>query len=672
MLILGAGLFIYAQVAGFDFVYYDDDEYIFNNPQVQRGLTAENIVWAFHSLVSKHWHPVTWLSHMLDVQLFGLNPAGHHLMSLGLHLLTVLLLFRFLLITTGDRIPALIASLLLAVHPLHVENVAWVADRKDLLCALFWMVTLNAYAGYVQNSGFLRYMAVLLAFCLAALSKSMALTLPLVLILLDVWPLQRYTPGHRSKTSDSGGNDRHVFGWLLAEKMPFLVISTAVGLVTLHALNAFKGRSIPSFVPAIDMRVSQGISAYLEYLIHLVYPVNLISPYQVSIQTYYWKPVVSSFVVLFITVAAIRLYRRHAYLAVGWAWYLVTLLPVAGFHGPIRIADRYAYLTLIGIYIILAWGGAAVSRLQPHLQKPLLILSGIFIGILAVLAYHQTFYWKNTLSLFQHTLAVDPSIALAHSNLGVYHQDYGQIDTAIRYQSEAIRLAPSRPEYRYNLGVHYLHKQDYRLAKQYFEQANELRPGDLAALSNLGLCQLQLGEFEPARRSLEQALQIEPYHLHSYNHLGRYYLLTGNRSAAEAIFRRILRAFPDNGDALANLAGTLASGGAYLEAENYFRKAIAAKPVRPGYYFGLAALLTRQKKFSEAASLREKGLVKEPRNARQHYYVAVDYFFSNDIRNAEKHLAKAKELKFPGVESMFEQNLIRARANISKRLVEGN
>lgn len=668
-LIIGAGLLIYAQVAGFDFVYYDDDEYIFNNPQVKRGLTAENLGWALTALVSKHWHPVTWLSHMLDVQLFGLNPAGHHLMNLGLHLLTALLLYRFLLITTEDRVPALVAALLLTVHPLHVENVAWVADRKDLLCALFWMVTLNAYAEYVRRPSLLGYMGVLLAFCMAALSKSMALTLPLVLILMDVWPLQRYglTASRFKKESRQAQTGPIGFRRLFSEKILFFALSFAFGLVTLYALNSKSGSTVPAVLPNIDLRLFQGVSAYLEYLVQLIYPTQLITPYQVSIQVPLWKPVLSGFVILLTTAAAIRLFRRFPYFTVGWAWYLVTLLPVAGFHGPIRIADRYAYIPLIGIYMLLSWCFATVFRQQPRLKRPLLILVAASIGTLSVLAYQQTAYWKNTLALFQHTLAVDARIAVAHSNLGVYYQDHDQLDVAIRHQMEAVKLAPERPEYHYNLGVHHLHRQDYRQARQHFARATALGTDYVAALSNLGLCHLQMGELKTARKVFEKVLASDPDHLHTNNHLGRYYLRKGDLQTAEIQFRRMLRTHPENGDVLANLASTLAAGNNFEMAEHYFRKAIGSAPVKPGYYYGLAAVLTHQKKFSDAAGLRLKGLAQDPQNGRQHYFIAVDYYFSNDFQNSEKHLSIAKELKYAGVESMFEQNLDRARAGATKQ-----
>ncbi|MFH1980812.1 MAG: tetratricopeptide repeat protein [Pseudomonadota bacterium] len=658
-LIAGIAILVYAQVYRFDFVYYDDDEYVFRNPQVISGLTPESVSWALTALVSKHWHPLTWLSHMLDVELFGLNPAGHHLVNLLLHLSTALLLFGFLVRTTGERVPALLVALVWTVHPLHVENVAWVADRKDLLCALFWMTALNAYAAYVKSPGGLRYAVVLLAFCLSLLAKSMAVTLPLVLLLLDFWPLQRHEAAHPGQAVGAGSRAaRSGLGWLVFEKIPLFAISAAVGLVTLHALKAqhvYSPLLLPSTAPLV-----QGMTAFSVYLAGLVYPVGLITPYPVSAQITYWKPALSGALVLLATVGVLHRSRQHPYLALGWGWYLVTLLPVAGFYGPLRVADRYAYIPLIGIYILLFWSGAAAYRRWPRVKTPLLFTASVLVGMLAVIAHQQTAHWKNTLTLFQHTLDVNPSSSIARSNMGIYLHEHGRIDDAIRFHQEAAALAPHKPEYHYNLGLAHLYKQDFAKALSSFTRTTGLRPGYVAAMSNQGLCLLQLGKMEQARQVFEQVLTIDPDDIYANNHLGRYYFLQGNLSAAEAHLRKVLSVQPDRADALGNLAGTLAAGGDYTSAERFYREAIRIAPQAPGYYFGLARLLTVRKSYKEAADLRQKGLDRDPHNAEQHYFLAVDYYFAGDFVSAGKHLQSAKAMSYPGVENLFDQELTRA------------
>lgn len=670
LLIIASGILVYAQVYRFEFVYFDDNEYITQNTQVQSGLTFESFKWAFTALVSKHWHPVTWLSHMLDVELFGMHPAGHHLVNLGLHLMTALLLFGFLVKTTGQQIPSLLVALLLTVHPLHVENVSWVADRKDLLCAFFWMVTLHAYAIYTQRPGFWRYTAVLTAFVMAVLSKSMAVTLPVVLLLLDFWPLGRFKHANSDQNAVKEPIGRSILFRLFFEKVPLLLISTVVGLASFYAIVATR-----IFTPLLlntEAHAHQGASAYLVYLSKMLYPVDLATPYPATARVTYWLSIISTVSILFISYLVIRWYRRHPYLLVGWFWYLIVLFPVAGFIGPLRIADRYGYLSLIGIYIFLSWGPAALYARWPRLKKPYHLAIAIWIVVLAVLALQQAGHWQNTLTLFRNTLAVNPSSSIARSNLGIYWQDQGNLEKAIRYQQEAVKLAPHKPEYHYNLGVAFIHKERYKDALSHFTRANGLRPGYVAALSNSGLCLLHLGRLDEARREFERVLAIEPDHYHTNNHLGRYYLMTGNYANAETQFRRVVSAHPGRSNGLANLAKALAAQGKFNEAESFYRKALRQAPDKAGYYFGLAGVFTRTKQYEKAADLRLKGLAQNPHNAAQHYFLSVDYYFSGNFTAARTFLEKAKQMAYPGVELLYEQRLMRALSQTPQPSSGGN
>ncbi len=657
LLIIGAGTLVYVQVNRFDFVFFDDNEYVFQNSQVLKGLTTDSIRWAFTTLQSKHWHPVTWLSHMLDVELFELNPAGHHLMNLGLHLLTACLLFRFLFRATGEFVPTLLLALAFTVHPLHVENVAWVASRKDLLCALFWVITLNAYLSYVQNPCIKRYTLVLFTFCLAAMAKSMAVTLPLVLLLLDFWPLSRPAGAapFPQKTIDPG---KRSLGWLAIEKLPFLAISMLVGLLTLHALHS-QYIHTPAQLP-IGTSWVQGPKAYLVYLAKLVYPVDLITPYPLAIRISFWVPAFCGALAILITAVTIYYRRLHPYLLVGWAWYLVTLAPVSGFFGPPRIANRYPYIPLIGIYILLFFGGAAIARHWPRLKKPLLITAIVFIGLWSSLASRQAGTWRDTLTLFRHTLAVNPYSSIAHVNIGIYHYSKNRIDEAIRHQAEAVKLVPLKAEYHYNLGISLLKKRKYQTALDHFTTATRLRPDYYSAMSNRGLCLMQLGRLEAARIEFERVISGKPDHAHTHNHLGRLYAIGGSLSKAEKHFRKAISANQNYGDALANLAATLATRGQHDRAENYYRKAIHNAPDNPDYYFGLANLLTSQKKFKAAAETRILGLTRSPGSAEQQYFLAVDHYFTGDLELARQHLLQAKRMGYAEIEKLFEEKLARA------------
>jgi len=670
LLLVAGSVLVYAQVSHFEFVYFDDNEYVTQNSQVQAGLTIDGVKWAFTALVSKHWHPVTWLSHMLDVELFGLDPAGHHLVNLGLHLLTVLLFFGFLAKTTGQQTPALVAALLLTVHPLHVENVAWVADRKDLLCAFFWMLTLHAYASYTQRPGIWRYATVLLAFGLAVLSKSMALTLPIVLLLLDIWPLRRLAHQGPDSTSTQAPAGHSILFRLFIEKVPLLVVSIAIGLTSFYAIMA--ARIFTPLLLHTEAHAHQGASAYLVYLVKLVYPARLATPYPATMQVTYWLSIVSTVVILLMSYLVIRWYRRHPYLLVGWFWYLVVLFPVAGFVGPLRIADRYGYLSLIGIYILISWGATALCARWPRLRTPYYLGVSVWIIILTLLAYQQTGHWQNTMTLFRNTLAVNPDSSIARSNIGIYLQDQGRLDEAIRYQQEAVGLAPHKPEFHYNLGVALIHKQRYAEALVHFTRASSLRPGYVAALSNRGLCLLHIGQLEEARREFERVLALEPDHYHTNNNLGRYYLMTGNYPKAENLFRRVASIHPERSNGLANLANALAAQGKSKEAAAFYRQAIGQSPDKAGYYFSLAGMYTLTNQYAEAADLRLKGLARDPHNAAQHYFLSVDYYFSGNFAAARKYLEKAKQMAYSGVEQVYEQRLRQAISRTPPQAPDGN
>ncbi len=656
LLILGTGILVYAQVHNFEFIYFDDDEYIFHNQHVVTGLTAENLTWAFTTTLSKHWHPLTWLSHMLDAELFGLNPAGHHLMNLGLHLLTAMLLFWFLERTTSEPGLALLVALGFTLHPLHVENVAWVANRKDLLCALFWMITLNAYAWYVKNPGLRRYLAALLAFSLATLTKSMAVTLPLVLLLLDVWPLKRSVGLQHCDPDTDKRIHQSTIVRLFVEKAPFLAVSLVIGLVTLHAIQA---RQYHTPIPlAAGASLALGMKAYLAYLAKLFYPVDLITPYPLVIPGDLWLTfLLHGAFILVITTVAIRFHRCHPYVMVGWGWYLLTLLPVAGFLGPPRLANRYAYIPLIGIYILLAWGTRAGCRRWPCLKLPLLVMVIALTGLWAGITLQQTGTWRNTLTLFQHTLEINPQSSVANVNVGAYMFSLNHVDAAIQYQQKAVELAPYKPEYRYNLGVSYLKKKDYAAALSLFNKATQMRSDYIPAMSNRGLCLLHLGKLQTARREFEKVLALQPDHTRTHNRLGHYYVLQGDLAAAENQFRQAISMDPEYGDALANLAGALAAGGAHSKGEHYYLEAIRVAPENSAYYFGLANLLAYQNKFEEAAKARHQGLGLDPDSAEQHYFMAVDNYFTGDLRLARQYLKQAKKLGYQKVEKLFEEKL---------------
>ncbi|HEY6839310.1 MAG TPA: tetratricopeptide repeat protein, partial [Geobacteraceae bacterium] len=402
----------------------------------------EGLTYAF-TFAAGNWHPLTWLSHMLDVELFGLDPRGHHGVNLLLHTATTLLLCLFLLKTTGKPWRSLTVALLFSLHPLHVESVAWVAERKDLLCAFFWFATLLAYERYVRSPAVGRYLVVLVSFALALLSKPMAVTLPLVLFLVDYWPLDR-------RGVDAPSRRR-----IVTEKLPLLVLSAASTVVTWFAQQTL-GNVVASS-PLLS--AGNAVISYLRYLARMVYPRDLaiIYPFDASLVTLP-KVVGSLLVLVALSWCVWRWRRRFPFLVTGWLWYLVTLLPVIGFVriGYHAMADRYTYLPLVGVFMALVWGGAHVAERFRRVRLPLAVATGLALSLLAFLTVGQLRLWRDSVTLFSHTVAVTKDNFIAHNNLGTALREREEYAAAIYHYRESARLRPDIPNAFNNLGSIYI------------------------------------------------------------------------------------------------------------------------------------------------------------------------------------------------------------------------
>jgi hypothetical protein len=348
---------VYYQVNTFDFVHYDTDKYVFNNISVKAGLTAKGISWAFTTTYFSNWHPLTWLSYMLDVHLYGLNPRTHHLTSLLLHIANALLLFGVLRRMTGDLWRCSCVEAFFALHPLHVESVAWVAERKDVLSTLFGLLTLGFHLRYVKYHGIGRYLLVLLFFILGLMAKPMIVTLPFVLLLLDYWPLQRFQFPIINKVNNAPTQQIDTIFFLVLEKLPLFIIATGSCLVTLYAQMA--GRSVASIDTfPLKLRISNALISYLGYIVKMIWPVKLAAIYPYNWELPVWQIWAASFFITGISWLSIKWYQSKPWFLLGWLWYLGTLVPVIGLVqvGMQPMADRYTYIPLIGIFIIIAWG----------------------------------------------------------------------------------------------------------------------------------------------------------------------------------------------------------------------------------------------------------------------------------------------------------------------------
>ena len=508
------------------FINYDDVAYVTENPQVQGGLSRAGFLWAFSATTAGYWHPLTWLSHMLDWQLFGANPQGHHLSSLLFHVVNTLLLFLVMVRLTRRLWPSALVAALFAIHPLHVESVAWASERKDVLSAFFWLLTMWAYLRYVERPGTWRYLPVMVFFVLGLMAKPMVVTEPFVLLLLDYWPLGRWpqTPavtgerGKRKGQAVPAPEPRRAAYRLLWEKVPLLALAAI--LVPITIIMQKKAWAV------IDMellpfwaRMANALVAYVNYLVKMLWPLNLaifyphpLSGLPYSLGLAWWQIGGAGLILVGITILALRWGRRFPYLPVGWFWYLGTLMPVIGLvqAGGQAMADRFTYIPLIGIFIILAFGGADLAAAR--LRRRAVLTASFSLALLAclILTWRQVGYWKDSESIFSHALAVTENNFLAYANLGLAFDEMGRRDEAMAMFYQALKLNPKMHDICNILGVDLAERGDIAAAIPLFQQAICVWPDLDQAYYNLGMAYLRQGRVKEAREMLEMTLKKNP------------------------------------------------------------------------------------------------------------------------------------------------------------------
>lgn len=483
-------LAVFSPVAWHDFINYDDDVFVYANPNITSGLTLASMRWAFTTAHEVNWIPLTWMSHMLDIQLFGLNAGGHHLVNLLLHAASSGVLYVFLKRVTGTPWRSAVVAILFALHPLHVESVAWVAERKDVLSAFFGMLTLLAYARYSETPGAGRYLATLLLFLLGLLSKPMLVSLPIVLLLLDYWPLGRMSiPAEGGAATQRPGALR-----LLVEKLPFFALSACSSVIT-YLVQQSEGELSQGYT--LLSRAGKACIAYVTYLYKMIWPVDLAVLYPFPKYPPSSAKILTCLVILLVISAAVLwLKQRCPYLVTGWAWYIVTLLPVIGLIqiGQHSIADRYTYVPLIGIFIMVAWGVPQLLEGWPARGVILGGISAVILGAMIVLTSLQLRYWQNGFTMFSHTVAVTEDNWVAQNNLGLIYLKEGKTDDAIRLFNASIKAKPSYVLAHLNLGIAYLSTNDLAAAADSFRWALQFDPRTPQAHYCLGQIHLLRGE----------------------------------------------------------------------------------------------------------------------------------------------------------------------------------
>jgi len=505
--IAAATLVTYAPVVGNGFVDYDDNDIYVGDPHVHEGLSRESLAWAF-SAGHSYWHPLTWISHMLDCELFGLQPAGHHRTSLLIHTASAVLLFLTLRFLTGATWPSVLVAALFALHPLNVESVAWVSERKNVLSAFFSILALAAYGAYARRPGPVRYLVLAAVVLAALLSKPMAVTLPLVLLLLDFWPLGRL--------------GRVSLGRLVLEKLPLLLLSALASLLTIQSQREM-GALIPMDRIPAGVRAANALVSYVAYVSKMLWPARLAAFYPLR-ETGLPLGLVAAAAVCLLGVTAVVAWRarREPYLAVGWFWYLGTLVPVIGIVqvGSQAMADRYAYVPLIGLFIAIAWGGAALLSRHPAARPAVGVVTVAILLALAVRTRQQVGVWHDSLSLFSSSVRAVPDSWLAHYNLGDALSAGGRFGEAEAELRETIRLKPRFARAHNNLGMAIDSQGRTEEALASYAEAVRLKPDMAEAHNNLGAAYSSLGRYEDGVLAFREAIRLRPDFAEAQHNLG--------------------------------------------------------------------------------------------------------------------------------------------------------
>jgi tetratricopeptide (TPR) repeat protein len=612
-----ATVVVYLPVRHHEFVEFDDGKLVTENPNLQDGLTWRSVRWALTAGLTHadrnadYWRPLSFLSHAVDIELFGLRPAGHHLMNVGIHAAAAVALFLVLQSMTHAPWRCALVAALFALHPLRVESVAWAAERKDVLSGLFFMLTLGAYVGYVRHPFSLaRYLAVALWFALGLMSKSMVVTLPFVLLLLDYWPLGR------TRWAEPVVAGNHVTmppGQLLREKLPLFALAAASGLVT------FRGRAVPDEIGLLAkiplaMRIGNALLSYGRYIGKVFWPTGLavFYPLHPGLST---AAVMGAGVGLVgVTAAVIWGARRRPWLVTGWFWYLGMLVPVIGVlqGAGESMADRFTYLPSVGLFIMLCWSVPRRAMERRISEVITCVVAAAVLTVCAALSRVQLGYWKDSETLFRHALDVTRDNWLAHNNLGAALERAGRVQEAMTQWEQTLRIKPDDAKAYYNLGVALWRTGKVQEAMTQWEQALRIKPDYAKAHYNLGNALLQAGNVKEAIGHYVQALRIKPDYVEAHYNLGIALEQAGRIPEAIEHLQQALRIKPDYAEAHYNLGTTLGQAGRIPEAIEHLEQALRIKPDYAEAHYNLGNALGLAGRIPEAIAQYEQALRIKP------------------------------------------------------------
>jgi tetratricopeptide (TPR) repeat protein len=640
---------VFAPIRTYGFVPWDDPLYVTQNPHVLAGLTARGVVWALTTGEQFYWHPLTWLTHMLDVQVYGLTAGGHHVTNLLLHLMSMLLLFGALQRMTGSIGRSAFVAALFAIHPLHVESVAWVAERKDVLSGFFFMLTIWTYVSYARMPGVRRYLLVLLCFVLALMSKPMVVTLPFVLLLLDVWPLGRL---RRVRIRDQGsGNEPSGVTWraLVREKLPLIALGVAASAMTfVNQLRAGSMRTLGGF--PFGLRLANAVVSYVTYIVDMVWPAGLAAYYP-----YPTSPPASWIVLsallgivlasVFVTWAA----GRRPYLAVGWFWYLGTLLPVIGLIqvGTQARADRFTYIPLIGLFVMAAWGIPDLLARGRRARNALVAAGLIVILAFATVARAQVRYWKDGFSLWERAAAVTTGNQQAYASLGQLLEEQGRADGAIAKYREACRFMQEASGLHTRIGTLLMQQGKAGEANAEFLLALKTQPNNAVAHYNVALALDAQGKASEALEQYRVAVRCQPESAVAHHGLGTALDRQGRTSEGIDELAEAVRIRPDWTLARNSLALALARQGRLDEAIREALEVVRLEPSNAEWHSNLSVIFSQRGDTKEAIEQLELALGLNPQHpeaAMWHYNLAAMFDRLGDKARVVEHLQAALQL----------------------------
>jgi tetratricopeptide (TPR) repeat protein len=661
LLLIVTTLAVFGQVRNFDFVEYDDPDYVANNRHVKMGLTRDSVIWAFTTSHTGYWHPLTWLSLVLDFELYGLKAGGYHATNLLFHLLNTLLLFLVLKRSTGGLWRSGFVAALFALHPLRVESVAWIAERKDVLSTFFWMLTMWAYVRYAERRSPYRYLLGLLCFALGLMAKPMVVTLPFVLLLLDYWPLDRFKrekldgAGSQQIASPIDSNRRRLSATLLLwEKVPFFILAAACSVVTFLGGQSEGAVESLDWLP-INVRLANALVSYIRYIGKMIWPQHLTVLYLHPGHTLpLWQVAMASVLLTALTIVVIWGARhRHRYLVTGWLWYLGTLVPVIGLVqvGLQAMADRYTYVPLIGIFIIIAWGIPYLFKKIRHRRVVIATAAGVVLFCLMTRTWLQLGHWKNSIMLFKHGVAVTANNYVMHNSLGLALAQEGTVEEAILHYSIALRIKPEYIPAHNNLGVVLADRGRLEEAIAHYSEALRLKPNYVLAHNNLGNALAKQGRLEEAIAHFSEALRIKPDDELTHNSLGHALAKQGRLEEATTHLTKAMSIKPEYAEAHNNLGVVLAEQGKLEKAMAHYSEALRVKPDYVEAHNNLGHALSKQGRREEAIAHYSEALRLKPEYAEAHNNMGVVLAEQGKLEKAMAHYSEALRVKPDYVEA---------------------